>query len=55
MEIWEARGIDRILEAGRTFPLVMACAGPQPNGTDRRLFVVKAMGLPEMRESGLFN
>jgi hypothetical protein len=54
LEIWEARRIDRIVEAGRTFPLVVDCVGPHSANGGRRLFIVKAMGLPEISQTSLF-
>ena len=53
MEIWEARRIDKILDAGRTHPLVVECVGPQPENTIRRSFIVKALALPEIKEASL--
>jgi hypothetical protein len=54
LEIWEARRIDRIVGAGRTFPLVVDCAGPHSANGGRRLFIVKAIGLPEISLTSLF-
>ena len=53
MEVWEARRIDKILDAGRTHPLVVECVGPQPESTNRRSFIVKALALPEIKEASL--
>lgn len=53
MEVWEARRIDKILDAGRTYPLVVECIGPQPENTERRSFIVKALALPEIKETSL--
>lgn len=53
MEIWDARRIDKLLEVGRTHPLIAECAGPLPENTERRSFVIKAMGLPEIHEVSL--
>lgn len=52
MEVWEALRVDTILEAGRTCPLVVECISPVTY--QRRRFVVKALGLPEVHTSGLF-
>ena len=53
MDIWEARRLDRIQDAGRTYPLIVECVGPQPATTQRRSFIVKALALPEIKESSL--
>ncbi len=53
MEIWEARRIDKILDAGRTHPLLVECVGPLPEATGRRSFIVKALALPEIKDTSL--
>ncbi len=63
LELWEAERLETVLTSGRTQPLVLECVGPSPAGlislqfetsTTRRLFVVKALGLPEITPPSLF-
>jgi len=53
LETWEARRLDKIQDAGRTHPLVVECAGPHPETLQRRSFLVKALALPEIKETNL--
>ena len=53
MEIWEARRLDKIQDAGRTHPLIIECASTQTGNSQRRSFIVKALALPEIKETSL--
>jgi hypothetical protein len=68
LDTWQAEGIHTVLEGGRTRPLVLQCSRETPTDADepndealqarrveRRLMVVKALGLPEVRSGSLFN
>lgn len=64
-ETWEARRFEKVLEAGRTRPLVVDCAYYPPASSnetdtsasppDHRLMVVKSLGHPEVTEISLFS
>jgi hypothetical protein len=60
LELWQAERFEKVLTSQ---PLVLECVGPSPadlvslqfeNNTKRRLFVVKAIGLPEVTQESLF-
>ena len=64
LDIWEAERLEDVLGTGRTYPLVIECvrratATPEGErrdpgggrGSDRRVMVVKALGLPEVTPS----
>ena len=53
LEIWEARRLDKIQDAGRTHPLIIECASTQTGNSQRRSFIVKALALPEIKETSL--
>lgn len=53
LEVWEARRLDRVLTSGRTKPVVLECVLSSPQESLLRLMVVKAMGPPEVTETGL--
>jgi hypothetical protein len=55
-EIWEAERIEGRQENGRTKPLHVAAVlvGPDEAVSERRVFLVKLHGLPEITEQGLF-
>lgn len=53
LEIWEARRLDHVLTSGRTKPAVLECVLSSPDEMVSRLMVVKAMGPPEVTETGL--
>ncbi len=64
VRLWHAQRLDDIKEGGRTHPLVVECMREaedeedEGDGTavsERTLMVVKALGLPEVTERGLFN
>jgi len=53
LETWEAESLERVLEEGRTKPLVLSCARATGPATRNGRFVVKAVGLPEITERHL--
>lgn len=66
IETWEAQRFEKVLEVGRTRPLVVDCAyypsassneetNPAANPPDHRLMVVKSVGHPEVTEISLFS
>jgi len=66
LDTWKADRLERVLTNGRTRPLVVSCSritpagdddSEMPNGDlrDRKRFVVKALGNPEVTEQGLFS
>ena len=56
VEVWTAEWLEQDVGAGRTHPLTVMCSRASPEGSrQRRLMIVKAMGLPEIIESQLFN
>jgi hypothetical protein len=63
IETWEAQRFEKVLEVGRTRPLVVDCAYYSPASSDEensesppdhRLMVVKSLGHPEVTETSLF-
>lgn len=63
LELWQAERLEKVLISGRTCPLLLECARstaePQSglrfeSATERRLMVVKALGLPEVTPESLF-
>lgn len=66
IETWEAQRFEKVLEVGRTRPLVVDCAYYPPASSDEeantsarppdhRLMVVKSLGHPEVTEISLFS
>jgi len=66
IETWEAQRFEKLLEVGRTRPLVVDCAYYPPKSAneetstsgsppDHRLMVVKSLGHPEVTEISLFS
>jgi hypothetical protein len=68
LHTWEAERLEGVLLSGRTKPLIVECAKFEPAAQteteaedpsaptlERRLMVIKALGLPEVTECGLFN
>lgn len=66
IETWEAQRFEKVLEVGRTRPLVVDCASyPHASSNeetntsasrpDHRLMVVKSLGHPEVTEISLFS
>ena len=55
MEVWKALRVEKILDGGATHPLLIDCELANSEGVFRRQFVLKAMGLPEIIETNLFN
>jgi hypothetical protein len=65
LDVWEAERLEDVLGNGRTHPLVIECVrravttsggderDPSGGGVERRVMVVKALGLPEVTQSGL--
>jgi hypothetical protein len=55
--IWDAERIEGYLEGGRTRPLLVSAflQGPADEPVEHRQMVVKALGLPEVTERGLFS
>lgn len=53
LETWEARRIDKILNSGRTHPLVVDCVRMEAGVRSRRYFILKTMALPEIKETSL--
>jgi hypothetical protein len=51
--VWEAVRFERIMEAGRTKPLLIECELASGNATTRGRFVTKMMGLPEVQDFSL--
>jgi hypothetical protein len=56
LETWEAVRFERVNQNGRTKPLVIECVkiNPTTATSERRDFLVKAIGLPEVHEQSLF-
>ncbi len=56
LESWDAVRLERINAQGRTKPLIIECVGPDgaTATSPRREFLVKALGLPEIRAQSLF-
>ncbi len=60
LETWQAKRFDHVMPSGRTKPLVIACSKESSNLESDELpvtglFVVKALGLPEITDQSLFN
>lgn len=55
VETWEAEALEQVKENGRTKPLVLSCKPASGGVHERRPFVVKAMGSPEMTPQSLRN
>ncbi|MEK6407473.1 MAG: hypothetical protein AABN34_10950 [Acidobacteriota bacterium] len=62
IETWEAQRFEKVLDVGRTRPLVVDCAYYSPASSDEersegspdhRLMVVKSLGHPEVTETSL--
>ena len=56
LETWDAIRLERVNRSGRTKPLIVECSkiNPATATSERREFLVKAIGLPEIREQSLF-
>lgn len=54
LETYEATRFVKVLESGRTRPVLLECELADDNGVSVRSFVVKAVGLPEVEDYGLF-
>jgi len=56
IHVWDGERIEGCQAAGRTHPLFVAAVirGPEGEVSERREFLVKAMGLPEISRTGLF-
>lgn len=54
LETYEATRFIKVLESGRTRPILLECELADENGISVGDFVVKAIGLPEVEEYGLF-
>lgn len=63
IETWEAQRFEKVLDVGRTRPLVLDCARYSPASSDQessesppdhRLMVVKSLGHPEVTDTSLF-
>lgn len=54
LETYEATRFVKVLESGRTRPVLLECELADDSGVSVGSFVVKAMGLPEVEEYGLF-
>lgn len=55
IEVWQAARFDRVLEGGRTKPLVLECERQNDEGEwQTEGFVVKTLGNPEVNERSLF-
>lgn len=56
LETWDAIRFERVNHSGRTKPLIIECAKVNPFTAryERREFLVKALGLPEVLEQSLF-
>ncbi len=55
MEIWHALRLESIIDQGRTHPLIIDCECETVQNAERRSFLVKALGLPEVHQSSLYN
>lgn len=54
LETYEATRFIKVLESGRTRPVLLECKRADDSGISVGSFVVKALGLPEVEEYGLF-
>jgi hypothetical protein len=54
LDTWNAVRLERILENGRTHPLIVECRRTVDAAEERGSFVLKALGLPEVTEHSLF-
>ena len=55
MEVWDAVRVEKILEGGASHPLLIDCELSNPERVIRRQYVLKAMGMPEIFDTNLFN
>jgi hypothetical protein len=55
VETWQAEMLEQVKETGRTKPLVLSCKPARGGVHERRPFVVKAIGAPEVALSSLRN
>ena len=59
LDLWNAERLDGVLTGGRTSPLIVDCSPTSADSSllplsGRKSFVVKAIGLPEVTQRGLF-
>ena len=50
---WQAVWFEGVMPAGRTRPLLLGCVRGNPARRERRRFVIKAIGLPEVESFSL--